>query len=360
MDFVTLNNGVGMPKLGFGTYQILKEETQQAVRDALDVGYRLIDTAQSYNNEEEVGNAIRESGIPREEIFITTKVWLENYGYEKCRESVLKSLEKLQTDYIDLVLLHQPFSDYYAAYHALEDLYKQGVIRAIGVSNFYPDRLSDIVAFNEITPQVNQIETHIYFQEVKMKNHPCILGINAGLGLSLSFFPFLYLKLKNRKMNHSQSSTLITGNFLIYNDSFVIMKNREKKRKYFYFLSVAILDFLQKFLTFFYVKLFLENFWIFDSFLVLVFSFLLLKTKVYAHHFLSLIMIIIIGIVFNVINYYDNDITLLQVVVTLLTEIFYCLENVICKLTFNVKFSSPYEICLFVGIFELLLCLLCY
>jgi len=165
MDFVTLNNGVGMPKLGFGTYQILKEETQQAVRDALDVGYRLIDTAQSYNNEEEVGNAIRESGIPREEIFITTKVWLENYGYEKCRESVLKSLEKLQTDYIDLVLLHQPFSDYYAAYHALEDLYKQGVIRAIGVSNFYPDRLSDIVAFNEITPQVNQIEINPLFQQ---------------------------------------------------------------------------------------------------------------------------------------------------------------------------------------------------
>jgi diketogulonate reductase-like aldo/keto reductase len=165
MDFVTLNNGVGMPKLGFGTYQILKEETQQAVRDALDVGYRLIDTAQSYNNEEEVGNAIRESGIPREEIFITTKVWLENYGYEKCRESVLKSLERLQTDYIDLVLLHQPFSDYYAAYHALEDLYKQGVIRAIGVSNFYPDRLSDIVAFNEITPQVNQIEINPLFQQ---------------------------------------------------------------------------------------------------------------------------------------------------------------------------------------------------
>lgn len=165
MDFVTLNNGVGMPKLGFGTYQILKEETEQAVRDALDVGYRLIDTAQSYNNEEEVGNAIRESGIPREEIFITTKVWLENYGYEKCRESVLKSLERLQTDYIDLVLLHQPFSDYYAAYHALEDLYKQGVIRAIGVSNFYPDRLSDIVAFNEITPQVNQIEINPLFQQ---------------------------------------------------------------------------------------------------------------------------------------------------------------------------------------------------
>jgi len=195
----------------------------------------------------------------------------------------------------------------------------------------------------------------LYRSEVKMKNHPCILGINAGLGLSLSFFPFLYLKLKNRKMNHSQSSTLITGNFLIYNDSFVIMKNREKKRKYFYFLSVAILDFLQKFLTFFYVKLFLENFWIFDSFLILVFSFLILKTKVYSHHFLSLIMIIIIGIAFNVINYYDNDITLLQVVVTLLTEIFYCLENVICKLTFNVKFSSPYEICLFVGIFELII-----
>ena len=165
MEFVTLNNGVGMPKLGFGTYQILKEETEQAVIDALEVGYRLIDTAQSYGNEEEVGNAVKASGVPRDEIFITTKVWLENYGYEKCRASVLKSLEKLQTDYIDLVLLHQPFSDYYAAYHALEDLYKQGIIRAIGVSNFYPDRLSDIVAFNEITPQVNQIEINPLFQQ---------------------------------------------------------------------------------------------------------------------------------------------------------------------------------------------------
>ena len=143
----------------------MKEETEQAVIDALEVGYRLIDTAQSYGNEEEVGNAIKASGIPRDEVFITTKVWLENYGYEKCRASVLKSLEKLQTDYIDLVLLHQPFSDYYAAYHALEDLYKQGIIRAIGVSNFYPDRLSDIVAFNEITPQVNQIEINPLFQQ---------------------------------------------------------------------------------------------------------------------------------------------------------------------------------------------------
>ena len=139
----------------------MKEETEQAVIDALEVGYRLIDTAQSYGNEEEVGNAIKASGIPRDEIFITTKVWLENYGYDKCRASVLESLEKLGLDYIDLVLLHQPFSDYYGAYKALEDLYDEGLIKAIGVSNFLPDRLTDICLFDrKVIPAVNQVETN--------------------------------------------------------------------------------------------------------------------------------------------------------------------------------------------------------
>lgn len=150
-----------MPILGFGTYQIPPEETKQAVLDAIDVGYRLIDTAQSYLNEKEVGEAIAECGIPREELFITTKVWIENYAYDKCRASVLESLEKLELDYIDLVLLHQPFSDYYGAYRALEDLYEEGLIRAIGVSNFYPDRLTDICLFGrKVIPAVNQVETN--------------------------------------------------------------------------------------------------------------------------------------------------------------------------------------------------------
>ena len=161
MEYVKLNNGVEMPILGFGVYQISQEETKQAVLDAIKVGYRLIDTAQSYFNEKEVGDAIKESGVDRKELFITSKVWINNFGYEKCKASVLESLKKLQTDYIDLMLLHQPFSDYYGAYRALEELYEEGKIRAIGVSNFYPDRLADMCLFGrKIIPAVNQIETN--------------------------------------------------------------------------------------------------------------------------------------------------------------------------------------------------------
>lgn len=161
IEYVKLNNGVEMPILGFGVYQVPKEETKQCVLDALRVGYRAIDTAQSYFNEREVGEAIKESGIPREEIFITSKVWIDNYGYEKCKKSVLESLERLGVDYIDLMLLHQPFADYYGAYRALEDLYQEGKIRAIGVSNFYPDRLADICLFErKVLPAVNQVETN--------------------------------------------------------------------------------------------------------------------------------------------------------------------------------------------------------
>ena len=161
MEYVTLNNGVKMPILGFGVYQIPKEETKQCVLDAIKVGFRAIDTAQSYFNESEVGDAIIECGLPREELFITTKIWIDNYGYEKCRESVMESLKKLKTNYIDLVLLHQPFGDYYGAYRALEDLYHEGKIKAIGVSNFYPDRLVDMCLFGrEVIPAVNQVETN--------------------------------------------------------------------------------------------------------------------------------------------------------------------------------------------------------
>ena len=167
MEYVTLNNGVKMPLLGYGVYQVTKEECEACVLDAIKIGYRLIDTAQSYFNEEAVGNAIEKCGVPREELFITTKVLISNYGYDKTRESVLNSMKKLKVDYLDLVLLHQPFSDYYGAYHALEDLYKEGKLRAIGVSNFYPDRLSDICAFNEIIPQINQVETNPFNQQIE-------------------------------------------------------------------------------------------------------------------------------------------------------------------------------------------------
>lgn len=167
MDYVTLANGVKMPQLGYGVYQVTKEECERCVLDALDVGYRAIDTAQSYFNEAEVGEAIAESGIDRKEIFLTTKVWIEHYGYENAKKSVLKSMEKLKTDYIDLVLLHQPFADYYGAYRALEDLYEEGKLRAIGVSNFYPDRLVDIASFARIKPMVNQIETHPLNQQIE-------------------------------------------------------------------------------------------------------------------------------------------------------------------------------------------------
>lgn len=167
MDYVTLANGVKMPQLGYGVYQVTQEECERCVLDALDVGYRAIETAQSYFNEAEVGEAIAESGIDRKEIFLTTKVWIEHYGYEQAKESVLQSMEKLKTDYIDLVLLHQPFADYYGAYRALEDLYEEGKLRAIGVSNFYPDRLVDIASFVRIKPMVNQIETHPLNQQIE-------------------------------------------------------------------------------------------------------------------------------------------------------------------------------------------------
>ncbi|MCM3006329.1 aldo/keto reductase [Priestia koreensis] len=176
MKHVTLNNGVKMPAVGFGVYQI-NDATQceQSVYDALMAGYRLIDTAAAYRNEEAVGNAIRRSGIPREEIFITTKLWIQDAGYEKAKEAFQKSLARLQVDYIDLYLIHQPFGDVYGSWRAMEELYDEGKIKAIGVSNFYPDRLVDLIMHNRIVPAVNQVETHPFCQQVEsndvMKEH---------------------------------------------------------------------------------------------------------------------------------------------------------------------------------------------
>lgn len=177
MEYVTLSNGVKMPILGYGVYQVTKDECERCVLDALKVGYRAIDTAQSYFNEEEVGNAIEKSGVPREEIFLTTKVWIEHYGYEEAKKSVLESMKKLKTDYLDLVLLHQPFSDAYGAYRALEDLYDEGKIRAIGISNFYVDRMVDFASFNRIKPMINQVETHIFNQQKELKEWADKYGI---------------------------------------------------------------------------------------------------------------------------------------------------------------------------------------
>ncbi|WFR64716.1 aldo/keto reductase [Paenibacillus amylolyticus] len=168
MQTVTLNNGVKMPIIGFGVYQVPDaEECENSVYEALMAGYRLIDTASGYMNEEAVGRAIKRSGIPREELFITTKLWVQDADYERAKLSFAKSLKKLQLDYLDLYLIHQPFGDYYGAWRAMEDLYREGKIKAIGVSNFLPDRLMDLIVHNEIVPAVNQVETHPFYQQIE-------------------------------------------------------------------------------------------------------------------------------------------------------------------------------------------------
>ena len=168
MKYVTLNNGVKMPILGFGVFQIDDmKECEEAVYNALKAGYRLIDTAASYRNEEAVGRAIKRSGIPREEIFVTTKLWVSDANYEKAELAFETSLKKLDLEYIDLYLIHQPFNDVYGAWRAMTELYKEGKIKAIGVSNFYPDRLVDFIMNNEVVPAVNQVETHPFNQQVK-------------------------------------------------------------------------------------------------------------------------------------------------------------------------------------------------
>lgn len=165
MEYVTLNNGVKMPILGYGVYQVTPEECERCVLDAIQTGYRLIDTAQAYYNEEGVGAAISKCGVPREELFLTTKIWISNAGYEKAKASIDESLRKLKTDYIDLMLIHQPIGDYYGTYRAMEEAYAAGKLRAIGVSNFGPDRYLDIQHFSEVKPAVNQIETHVFQQQ---------------------------------------------------------------------------------------------------------------------------------------------------------------------------------------------------
>lgn len=171
MNTVTLNNGVIMPQIGYGVYQVSPAECERCVSDALRVGYRMIDTAQAYHNEEGVGAAVKNSGITRAELFLVSKIWISNYGYEKAKRSIDESLRKLGTDYIDLMLLHQPFCDRYGAYRAMEEAYKEGKLRAIGVSNFYPDHFIDLASNVEIVPAVNQVETHVFDQQIAAQKY---------------------------------------------------------------------------------------------------------------------------------------------------------------------------------------------
>ena len=177
MLYQTLNNGVEMPMLGYGVFQTPPDQTERCVAEALEVGYRLIDTAQAYGNEEGVGAAVRASGLPREDVFITSKIWVSNMTYERATASIEESLRKLDTDYIDLMLLHQAMGDYPGAYRAMEDAYKAGKLRAIGVSNFYPERLVDVALLAEVPPAVNQVETHPFRQQDEAHEVMAELGV---------------------------------------------------------------------------------------------------------------------------------------------------------------------------------------
>ncbi len=233
MEYVTLNNGVKMPVLGYGGYQVTPEECEQCVTDAIRVGYRSIDTAQAYANEEGIGNAVAKCGVPREELFITTKVWITNAGYEKAKASIDESLEKLQSDYIDLLLIHQPFGDYYGTYRAMEEAYKEGKVRAIGVSNFYPDRYIDIAHFAEVKPAVNQVETHVFQQQKQAKEYMKKYGTQIeswgpfAEGKNDMFTNPVLMEI-GRKYNKSVAQTALR--FLIQSDVVVIPKSVHKER----------------------------------------------------------------------------------------------------------------------------------
>lgn len=233
MEYARLNNGVMMPKLGYGVYQTPPEETEKCVSEALEVGYRSIDTAQAYGNEAGVGKAVKNSGLKREELFITTKIWITNAGYEKARVSIEESLEKLQSDYIDLLLIHQPFGDYYGSYRAMEEAYEKGLARAIGVSNFYPDRFIDLYHFAAVKPAVNQIETHVFQQQKIAREYLEKYGTKA-----MSWGPFAEGRndfFKNSVLckigeSHGKSSAQVALRFLLQSDVIIIPKSVHRSR----------------------------------------------------------------------------------------------------------------------------------
>lgn len=234
MEYVTLNNGVKMPILGFGVYQINDlAECERVVGEAIKTGYRLIDTAQAYGNEEAVGNAVKNSSLPREDFFLVTKVWISNAGYEKAKASIDESLKKLQTDYIDLLLIHQPFGDYYGTYRAMEEAYKEGKVKAIGISNFYPDRFVDLSHFVEIQPAVNQVETHVFQQqkqarEIMKKYHTQIMSWGPFAEGRQDFFHNKTLENIGKKYNKSVAQVALR--FLIEENIVVIPKSVHKER----------------------------------------------------------------------------------------------------------------------------------
>lgn len=233
MEYVTLNNRVKMPILGYGVYQTPPEETERCVLEAIEVGYRSIDTAQAYGNEEGVGNALVKCGLPREELFIITKIWISNAGYEKAKASIEESLKKLKTDYIDLLLIHQPFGDYYGSYRAMEEAYQEGKVRAIGVSNFYPDRYLDITHFASVKPAVNQVETHVFQQQKIAKEYMKKNGTQI-----MSWGPFAEGKndyfnnpvLKEIGEKYGKSVAQVALRFLLQSDVVVIPKSVHKNR----------------------------------------------------------------------------------------------------------------------------------
>lgn len=234
MKTVKLSNGIEMPMLGFGVYQIEPGiNTENAVKTALEVGYRMIDTAQAYANEESVGNAIKASGIRRDELFLVTKIWISNSGEQRAYESILESLKKLQTDYIDLLLIHQPFGDYYGTYRAMEKAYKEGKLRAIGVSNFYPDRLADLCHFVEIKPMVNQVETHVFYQQKQeneiMKKYGCQIMSWAPLAEGQNNF-FTNEILVSIGKKYSKTVAQVALRFLLQENVIIIPKSVRQER----------------------------------------------------------------------------------------------------------------------------------
>lgn len=233
MEYVTLNNGVRMPMLGYGVYQVSNEECERCVLDAISVGYRAIDTAQSYGNEEAVGSAVQKCGVPRDELFLTTKIWISNAGYEAAKDSIDRSLQKLRTDYIDLLLIHQPFGDYYGTYRAMEEAYKAGKLHAIGVSNFYPDRLIDLCQFVEVTPAVNQVETHVFQQQKTAHEYMEKYGVQHESWGPFAegrkdFFSNPVLTEIGRKYGKSSAQTALR--FLLQSNVVVIPKSTHKER----------------------------------------------------------------------------------------------------------------------------------
>lgn len=235
MDTITLNNGVKMPILGFGTFKITDGSIcEKSVIDAIDAGYRLIDTAQCYGNEEYIGNAIEKSSVPRNELFITTKAWFKSYESGICRRGIIESMKKLKTDYLDLVLLHWPFGNVYAAWRDLEDLYKEGIIRAIGVSNFNPDRFIDLISFNEVKPAINQIETHLYCQRKTAHKWEDKYGIAhqayAPLGQARANEMFDEPEVVKLSEKYGKTPAQILLRFLTQNDVIVIPKSVHPER----------------------------------------------------------------------------------------------------------------------------------